>query len=85
MLGKPAGRILEWEFRIAGVWERMNEDHDRWADHWREGRVDEERRGVGRRGDMGVQYRNDSQAEVPDRLPSLTAGTQRLPTYCKLH
>ena len=63
-----------------------NEDHDhRWGNRWREHRADQERRGVGRRGDMGVPYRNDSQAEVPGRVLSRTASTPTLPTYCKLY
>ena len=62
------------------------EDHDdRWANRWRDDRADQGRRGVGRRGDMAVPYRNDSQAEVPDRQPSLAAGTQRPLAYCKLY
>ena len=57
----------------------------RGSDRWRDDRAHQGRRGVGRRGDMAVPYRTDSQAEVPDRQPPLTAGTQRPLTYCKLY
>ena len=54
------------------------------ANRWCEERADKGR-GGGRRGDMGVPYSNDSQVAVTDRLPSITAGTQKLPTYYKLY
>ena len=82
VLEKPAGIGV----RVSDRWclGEYEDRHNRWANRWRDDRADQGRRGVGRRGDMGVPYRNDSHAAVPDRLPSLIAGTQRLPTYCKL-
>lgn len=39
------------------------QDHDdRWANRSRDDRADQGRTGIGRRGDTGVPYRNDSQA-----------------------
>ena len=85
MLGKPTGKTSECEVRIAGVSESMKTMMVGGPTGGVTIAPTKGRRGVGHRGDMAVPYRNDSQAEVPDRQPSLAAGTQRPLTYCKVY